>query len=519
MSEKAPNPQPQEFKTVDLQEYKNGSQHLYEVAQDGKKLHISEDSLLQSYGIDPSEHVVSLAENKALANGGQQAADQQPSQPTAWDRRLDSKIAADEAQTALEDATTRFHTKNGRGKFDAARDMEKAQKNLDEANGDHKKADQKAKVENNQWGRRTKVVSDYQELMEKQTKEGPDYKRTAEEDKIIELYDDLEASQKKLGKPLSELVTDDDVRYYRQERDAENEAAKAKKKKDDPANDLAKLLKLAEKAKRDEQNKEKYDRYLYHWRNARDQYARMSAGRGRRRFRFGQEFNKDAVAAARRAYEKAENILVKHEAAMALTAGVTGPELVKVYASAAAESQWGLANALDNYRMVDAGRAQWDDNTRDGVTMIQPKTSFGKLANKFYDWLGGQSKGKFFSRSTPRKAASMGGKAAAMVGIGAAGSVLLGPIAGGALGALVATKITRRAYNLTHHSEMQDAIQHQIMKDTPRVINALKDVNALEDVTRTIDGQTVAEVARNRRRLVGAVGSVALGALANPFTV
>lgn len=125
-------------------------------------------------------------------------------EPTAFDVKTD-------ADSTLADAAEH---KPGRSKFDRAREIDRARKS-------QKKAEIDAKIGVAQHERRVKVVADGVDVLEKQ-KLDPDYAATAEEKVALTALYDLEQHHKKMGlTPLTELVSQDDIRMYKYQKEQE----------------------------------------------------------------------------------------------------------------------------------------------------------------------------------------------------------------------------------------------------------------------------------------------------------
>src|SRR5664279_3082815 len=183
----------------------------------------------------------------------------------------------------------------------------------------------------------------------------------------------------------------------------------------------------------------------------RNKYARLSAERARR-VGFSKRHSKNAVGEAFEEYTESRQELVRHEKTMALDAGVSQEDL-EMYAE---EFEFAIGDAqrtvkaARNQRLLATGSYVLDDETKQVVGPVEPKTTLGRAAGKFYKWWGTRqnTNSKLFSRTGLKNAAQKSTVMATMgfaVGVPAAlaGTVLLGPIAGGALGAVAATKIAR----------------------------------------------------------------------------
>jgi hypothetical protein len=254
---------------------------------------------------------------------------------------------------------------------------------------------------------------------------------------------------------------------------------------------------------------------------ARSAYARASAARGRRAFHRNKQQSQESVQSLRSAYEAASATLIAHELHMAQEAGVSTEDLTNYSGYFAAGEAERMANTLQRERQLatekyelatgGAGISDFDDRGNRRTQEIEASTKAGKLLNKFYKWWGKQgADSKFLSAATLKKSAVLGG-AGIVVGIPAAlaGSFIFGPIAGGALGAVVAGRIAKSvmAYNVNKRG--QDPLY--VERLTSEVEGSAARLEHLTDIGDVIDSQTKNEVKRNRRRLGGAVVAAAVG--------
>jgi hypothetical protein len=294
---------------------------------------------------------------------------------------------------------------------------------------------------------------------------------------------------------------------------------------------------------------------------SRARYAGVSArrARGHGLLSFGKkhrELSKKSVAEARKNYERDSKGVILHEVNMATKAGVSTEDL-KNYAEqfaigetermvnalyrkrqlatgqyeyemteAVKRDEWGRPidkegklvlkdkNGKLNYFYLKNGRGEplyeleKDKKRREPITKeIEPKTSLDRAVRKFYRWWDRQTDTRLFSTATFKKSATLAAVGVAVgVPAGLAGTVLLGPIAGGAVGALAASKIAK------------GVMANQINKRAyggPMYIDrlsqeALNSVDAGHAIGNVIDKQTRKEVNRNRRRLVGSIAATAL---------
>jgi hypothetical protein len=265
----------------------------------------------------------------------------------------------------------------------------------------------------------------------------------------------------------------------------------------------------------------------------RNDYARRSAGRGRRTLVFGEDFTEESVAQARSVYESTNaqvrrGDLIRHEYKMALEAGVS-PEDLNNYAGYFAAGDVGaLTRELYKERLL--ATESYKEDGHGNLDKIQPKTAFGKATEAFYKFWGKRDGAKLLSWATVEKSAALA-VPATLIGVPAAlvGSVLLAPIAGAggaAFGAFAAGRIAKG--KLAHRvSERGRGVRYideldQELEDLEAGI--IRRTNAAHargayvpgivepNVLDTIDAQTRDEVHGNRTRLGWAVGAGALGA-------
>jgi hypothetical protein len=248
------------------------------------------------------------------------------------------------------------------------------------------------------------------------------------------------------------------------------------------------------------------ERFTQEFVTARDEYARLSAGRGRRTFpNFikGKDFSKKALAEARENYDKAFKELVDQEKIVAKNAGLKNSEIKRVASASAAENEYSLTTSIYQYRMVATGRGNFDQKGK--FQLIEPKTPFGRAANRFYDWWGKQDGKKGMLK-----------KAGAAAGIGfvvgvptaLAGTILLGPIAGGAVGVAAANRLTKswmvskiseRSRDRKYVEDLDSNLQAEIINPSNGKFGNI------------VDQQTNNEVKRNRKRMAKIAGMAAIG--------
>ena len=243
----------------------------------------------------------------------------------------------------------------------------------------------------------------------------------------------------------------------------------------------------------------------------RNEYARLSAGRGRR-FGGQGEFSESKVAEARKAWEESKalrNELIAHELKMALAAGVSEEDLMNYLPLFSIGDNESMARSLYDQRLLATG--DYKVNSKSGeLDEVEPK-GIHKWTRKFYKWWGKQSGEKLLSTATLKKSGAMI-FIGIPVGAGAAlvGSTILGPIAGGALGAVVATKLAKglMSYHINKKSKHDGRIDrlHQDLS-----ANAHDLASGDEGFADSIDSQTSSEVRANKRRVAIGVGLAALG--------
>ncbi len=290
---------------------------------------------------------------------------------------------------------------------------------------------------------------------------------------------------------------------------------------------------------------------------SRARYAGVSArrARGHGLLSFGKklrELSKESVAEARKNYERDSKRVILHERNMAHEAGVSLEDLdnyAEQFAIGEAErmvnalyrkrqlatgqyeygmtaavkrDEWGRPidkedklvlkdkNGKLNYLYLKNGRGEplyeleKDKKRREPITKeVEPKTPLDRAVRKFYKWWGKQADARLFSTATLKKSGVM---TAVGVPAGLAGTILLGPIAGGAVGTFAASKIAKSiaANQINKRSYGGPMYIDRLSRE------ALNSVDAGFAIGDVIDKQTRKEVNRNRRRLVGSIAAAAL---------
>jgi hypothetical protein len=243
---------------------------------------------------------------------------------------------------------------------------------------------------------------------------------------------------------------------------------------------------------------------------AREEYARLAAERGRRVFELDKKFSKQAIAKARKRYEDAGRALAQHEREMAIESGVDPAELDKYEYMFDVGDAERIADHLYQQRRLATGK--YRINPESGALEEKKPNSFlGRTSNNFYKWWGRRQNSKLLSRYTVEKSAVMAGAGLAIgIPAGLVGAVLLGPIVGGAAGALAATKVSKSvmAYHLSRRSKDTlhvDELHYDLLEAA--------DYGQAGSIGNVIDRQTNYEVAHNRRRLLGSFAVAAAGGL------
>jgi hypothetical protein len=246
--------------------------------------------------------------------------------------------------------------------------------------------------------------------------------------------------------------------------------------------------------------------------DARIEYARLSAGRGDGlgvRGKYSQEKIDEA-------WEKLSALAKEHislEVRMAQDAGVSLEDLAKYSEFFAV----GEAERISNHRMVAKGRHEFVSGNSREVQEVQPTSRMGKAMDKFYGFWRKRHNAKFLSRATAEKGAAMVALGIPVgVAAGLTGSILLGPLAAGAAGAFVATRIAKSVMANHIHKNAAIGSNPEEMR-TSIAVEAIRRGGAPEDqiehIGDIVDEQADAEVKRNRMRVGGAAVSAALGGL------
>jgi hypothetical protein len=256
---------------------------------------------------------------------------------------------------------------------------------------------------------------------------------------------------------------------------------------------------------------------------ARMEYAHLNAERGRRirRIGKGKAFSREAIITARKKYEASRDTLIRFEKGLALEAGVNLTDLDTYSEAFAIGDAERMLEELHDQRLLATGDyvrttelvTGGDGIQREHINVdeVPAKTPFGRALRGFYKWWGSEQTNKLLSFKTLKKSTVMAAAGAA-VGVPAAlaGSVVLGPLAGGALGAVVAGKIARgvMANHLSRRSRGKLHID-QLHDDLSGYIHG-SGYNA-NGVGRVIEAQTANEMYSNRRRVLASAVIAAAG--------
>jgi hypothetical protein len=278
--------------------------------------------------------------------------------------------------------------------------------------------------------------------------------------------------------------------------------------------DKTKQLPVAENGNRLGAEKASLEKRIEEFGKAKDEYARLSAGRGRRTIHAG-KFSEKAVAEAGAKFEAIRDELIDQEVEVARLSGVSKEDLKKLDGSTSAQLNYALTVSLFEHRMVASGRGKFvkDDDGNIIFRETPPKTPMGKLANKFYAYwnnLEDKKHGKL------RKGAITVG---AGIGIGVAtaatAGIILGPVLGGALGGSLAgtvanrlsksylfSRISKKADNLHKADDQHDFLQQGIIH------------GHADHIPSGVDMQTEQGVSANRNRAAKAIGAILVGVAA-----
>lgn len=165
------------FNQFEQVEYSNGPKHVYGIdSETGKKVHLSHDAVLEHYGYGP--------ENTSTN---------------------DPKPTADEKNGAEDEVDNPW------------KEREEAQEKLDQSQSKIDEEKKKIKLQTSKWRSRVKLYSDAEDVRDKQ-REDENYVLTEDD---IEAIDQM-AHQEKLDKrEKKDPITEDDIRYYRLQKDEE----------------------------------------------------------------------------------------------------------------------------------------------------------------------------------------------------------------------------------------------------------------------------------------------------------
>lgn len=190
--------------------------------------------------------------------------------------------------------------------------------------------------------------------------------------------------------------------------------------------------------------------------DARNEYARRSAGRSRRAVLFGRQFSQEAVAQARGRYEARVEQLVEFERAILVAEGIPADRIdaevgQRATAIAIREARR-LAGAVDEERLIATGR--WErqtihdpatGETRRRVVQTTPPNLRARARGRIRDWWGerddaGSSILSSSNRGTIARRARAIATTAGIAGGFIGGGLLFPPAAIGAIGALGANR-------------------------------------------------------------------------------